>query len=64
MSNSGRGRWAHFSVPASEPLEDPRIAAHEALLAVPWLYATDRRAIIDALDRHGLTICWKAPGDE
>lgn len=63
MSNSGAGRYTHVADlcdDSSEALPDPREAADAALRAVPWLYATDRQAILDALYAHGLTICWQA----
>lgn len=44
---------------AGEPLPDPLQAADDALTAVPWLYASDRRAVLDALIASGLTICWR-----
>lgn len=65
MSNSGSGRWGHFSEPASEPLPDPKLAAYDALeRRLKYMRHTDRVNILDALDVEGLTVCWKAPSDE
>ena len=64
MSNSGSGRYAHFSELASEPLEDPNFAAYEAIEELPWMFKTDIIAVLNKLDAKGLTICWKAPGDD
>lgn len=47
----------------SEPLPNPLEEADFALQQVPWLYPSDRKAILEAIDRAGLTICHKAPGD-
>ncbi len=64
MSNSGSGRYTHIGDlcddrPGPEPLPDPRVAAKDAWLEVPWLFAQDVAAILAKLDERGLTICWR-----
>lgn len=66
MSDSGSGRYARNIAdaavdPASEPLPDPWDAAVDALATIGWLREPDRQAIAVALDRAGLTFCWKVP---